>query len=128
MSDIPEHGHVSPQSGIFDADELLKILGDNRSAIDDLSRKYRQLLEEQRIQIQQVLRDSNWTEAANLTHQLKSSSRVVGAFMLADCCENIEKSAKTETGVVAEELIDDFDKLSVLVLAAIDEYLQTPIV
>lgn len=127
MSNTPEHDQTTSQPGIFDAGELTNILGDDHSAIHALTRKYQQLLQEQRTLIQQALKDSDWENAASLAHQLKSSCRVVGAFALADCCESIEYAGKSETGTVTKELVDEFNKLAALVLKAVDVYLQTPI-
>lgn len=127
MSKLSEHSQMTPQPGIFDAGELVKILGDDSSAINDLSEKYLQLLKEQRTQIQQALNDSNWEAAANLAHQLKSSSRIVGAFALADCCESIEHAGKSAPGTISNELISDFDSLAILVLEAVGKYLQIPV-
>lgn len=127
MSNSEVQNQVAARPGIFDASELAKILGDDLLAIKELTLKYQQLLMEQQVQIQHVLKESDWISAANLAHQLKSSSRVVGAFELADCCESIEHTGKSAVGGVSINTIDEFDRLTDLVLEAVEEYLQFPI-
>lgn len=127
MSNSELKNQVAAQPGIFDAGELAKILGDDCLAIKDLTLKYQQLLKEQQAQIQQALAGSDWESAASLAHQLKSSSRVVGAFELADCCESIEFAGKSATDAVPISAINDFGRLTALVLEAVEEYLRIPI-
>jgi len=127
MSIAPEHTEANPLSGVFDKRELVKILGNDDLAIDELTKLYRQTLNQQRTEIQQALKDSNWNSAVSLAHRLKSSSRVVGAFDLADYCETIENAGGLAARPIGEEFIDNFNKLSALVLKSIDEYLQKPI-
>lgn len=110
---------------ILDPGELAKVVGNDLSDLKEFTQNYRDVLVEHSEKILQGVKDRNWDATANLAHRLKSSSRAMGAFDLADCCESIEHHGKSCKASLPEETANEFGKLVLLVLEAIDTYLHS---
>jgi len=108
---------------ILDPGELAKVVGNDLSELKEFTQNYRDVLVEHSEKILQGVKDGNWDATANLAHRLKSSSRAMGAFDLADCCESIEHHGKSGSASLPEGQANEFGRLVRLVLEAIDTYL-----
>ena len=85
---------------------------------------YRQILCEHHKQICDALAASDLSSSADLAHRLKSSSKAMGAFELADYCELIEQGGKSNEVTEFEQLAQQFSERVQPVLDAIDAYLE----
>ena len=122
MSDTTESNQAA-QSKPFDPDELAKLIGDDPDTLVEFTINFRQTLTEHREQIHQALEELNADSITTLAHRLKSSSRAMGAFALAECCQTLENRGKAGENSVPGELIETFDTLVASVINAIDHYL-----
>ena len=95
--------------------EGLKFCGDSESYIEAL-RTYAQSAAEQSASIEQAYRDNNWQDYTIKVHALKSTSRAIGASVLADLALSMEEAAK-ERDIVrirehTDELVEKLRRLS----------------
>ena len=115
--------HQPATPGILDVGELAKIVGDDRELLSLTVEKYRKTLADHCVQINQAYENLDKESIRVLTHRLKSASRIMGAFDLANCCEKIERSSGILDASSAENSKLELNKLVDAVNEAIDKYL-----
>ena len=123
MSDNSLESNENANTKPFDPNELAKLIGDDLATLVEFSTNYRQSVIDFNERIQQALKESDNDSLTTLAHSLKSSSRAMGAFGLADCCQQLETLKKTSDSPVPLELLENLDKHIESVINAIDQYL-----
>ena len=126
MSDNSIDSIENTNSKPFDPNVLAKIIGDDLATLMEFTNNYRQAVIEYKEKIQQALNESNNDAISTLAHSLKSSSRAMGAFGLADCCQLLENHREGSDNTVPLKLLENFDKQIESVINAIDQYLAEP--
>jgi CheY-like chemotaxis protein len=81
---------------VWDEEALARIVGNNQAAHARLLGKYQSTARETVVDIGLCAEHGQWSNAADLAHKLKSSSRSVGAMRLGGLCEALERAGRLD--------------------------------
>ncbi|TNF89219.1 MAG: hybrid sensor histidine kinase/response regulator, partial [Gammaproteobacteria bacterium] len=84
-----------PLDNLIDTGVLKQSTGDKPELHRHLLKKYRGALDDEVDKIQQAFAWKNHEQIGEYTHKLKSSSRSLGAMIMANICEQLEAAANT---------------------------------
>lgn len=101
----PCHGSTLP---VFDVGVLRALVGDDPDLLDELLADYLAGARRQRLALRDACAIRAFTDARMLAHNLKSSSRSVGALALGAACQGLENAA---LGCDADAVVEWMGKL-----------------
>ncbi|MBS0544628.1 MAG: PAS domain S-box protein [Proteobacteria bacterium] len=81
---------------VLDVGVLAGLIGDDEALIDEFLQNYRESLEAAVKRIRLAHGGGDWKQVAAVAHQLKSSSRSVGAMELGEVCAAFEQAGRTD--------------------------------
>jgi CheY-like chemotaxis protein/HPt (histidine-containing phosphotransfer) domain-containing protein len=90
---------------VWDANALKRIVGDNQATQTRLLDKYLLTAGETIASLRNAASASQWPQAGELAHKLKSSSRSVGAMRLGALCEALEREGRAGTPGACQALV-----------------------
>lgn len=119
---IPAQSQPSP---VFDRQVLDRVLGaGDEDGLSHLLAHYVDKVEQSLLELRAAYEQDNLLQIATIAHQLKSSSRSVGAMGLADCCAELENASKVGMGERVKPLIVQFEAQWPPCKRQITEYLR----
>ncbi len=83
----------------LDTTVLSDLIGENPALIEEVLFIFCHSAKQMRV----TLAECEWQAARNLAHELKSSSRSIGALILGECCEQIELAPSDDDGRMHKE-------------------------
>ena len=114
-----------PLDGLIDTSVLIQSTGDKPDLHRHLLQSYEQTLEVEIDNIQQAFAWKNHEQIAEYTHKLKSSSRSLGAMIMANICEQLETAANAadwkQLEILMPQLHRDAHKTAAWVVNFLDE-------
>jgi HPt (histidine-containing phosphotransfer) domain-containing protein len=110
-----DDGSPGPKDASVDVDVLRGLVGDDPAFVRDLLTDYRASARRLVAAIRSATAAADPDRASKVAHQLKSSSRSVGARRLGELCAGVERAGKTgNLDAVAAELAHLEEEFSVV--------------
>jgi HPt (histidine-containing phosphotransfer) domain-containing protein len=91
---------------VWDETALQSIVGDNVETLARLLDKYLLSAGKTIASIHEAVAMARLSDAADLAHKLKSSSRAVGAMRLGSLCEKLEQATRVPSGETCQQLAE----------------------
>jgi PAS domain S-box-containing protein len=92
LFDEPRHARAAP---VVDVAVLKGVVGDDPQTVRELLAEYRSSARRLAIELRAAQADDDMQRIGAIAHQLKSSSRAVGALALGDLCTELENACRT---------------------------------
>jgi CheY-like chemotaxis protein/HPt (histidine-containing phosphotransfer) domain-containing protein/anti-sigma regulatory factor (Ser/Thr protein kinase) len=108
---------------VLDTTVLAGLVGDDRALIDEFLQEYRVSVRAAADGIRSARSTSSWKQIGALAHQLKSSSRSVGALALGEICAALEQAGKSDRGEEVAAQLPIFEHALAQVVEAIEHSL-----
>ena len=115
-----------PQTALptLDVSVLARLIGDERALIAEFLHDFAVAAGAAASEVRSAQASASWKQVGAIAHQLKSSSRSVGALALGEICAALEQAGKSDRGDLIVAQLPAFDQALSAVLDAIERHIK----
>ncbi len=115
---------IKPETHYFNPQKLIEIIGEDEALKLELLQDYLDISAQTMADINQAIKDNNFTALAGFSHKLKSPSKGIGAQTIFTLCENMENYALTEKSELIEPLLIEINNNMAMLQQEVELYIK----